>query len=96
MFMSISWNTAHLPSSRLTSLLFQGKAQVIEAWGFLVPHMDLSDARSLIILIFVKIQLKINVSYQVTVLCILPTLWSLKRSKVFCLSLFPPSDPSMK
>lgn len=96
MFMSISWNTAHLPSSRLTSLLFQGKAQVIEAWGSLVPHMDLSDARSLIILIFVKIQLKINVSYQVTVLYILPTLWSLKRSKVFCLSLFLPLDPSMK
>lgn len=73
-----------------------GKVHIIEAQGFLVPFMDLSNARSLIILIFVKIQLKINVSYQVTVLYILPTLWSLKRSKVSCLSLFPPLDPSMK
>lgn len=37
-----------------------------------------------------------NVSYQVTVLYVLPKLWCLKGNKVSCLSWFPRLDPSMK
>lgn len=69
---------------------------VITAQYFLVPFMDLSNARPLIILIFVKVQLKMNVSYQVTVLYAVPKLWCFKESKVSCFSWFPPLDPSIK
>lgn len=84
------------PELQIHCFSVSGKVHVIPAQYFWVPFMDLSNARSLIILIFVRIQLKMNVRYQVTVLYVLPKLWCLQRNKVSCWPWFLALDPSMK
>lgn len=84
------------PELQIHCFSVSGNVHVIPAQYFWVPFMDLSNARSLIILIFVRIQLKMNVRYQVTVLYILPKLWCLQRNRVSCWPWFLALDPSMK